>query len=275
MSTFLIDGRKAYAYTGGRPLDPAEPLLVFVHGAQLDHSVWALQSRYFAHHGFSVLAVDLPGHGRSEGPALDSIAAMSRWLAALLDAAGARPVHLIGHSMGALIGLELSGVEFSGSQAGRLLSLTMMGVSYPMSVSPALLEMARDDERQAIDMINGWSHATLNHHPGSPGPGFSVFMSSRQLMLRQPPGTLHTSFAACNAYDQGELRAAALKIPTLLVLGQRDQMTPMRSGRALAARIGHARVVEVEQSGHSLMTERPDAVLQALREFLILEHRPS
>ncbi|WP_429405041.1 alpha/beta fold hydrolase [Paraburkholderia sp. MM5482-R1] len=95
-----VQGKPAYAYTGGKPFDASLPTAVFIHGAEHDHSVWALQSRYFAHHGFGVLAVDLPGHRRSAGPALASIAALADWLAALLDAVGVTRAFVAGHSMG-------------------------------------------------------------------------------------------------------------------------------------------------------------------------------
>src|SRR3712207_6152309 len=95
-----VQGKQAYCYTGGKPFNPALPTAVFIHGAQDDHSVWALQTRYFAHHGFGVLAVDLPGHGRSAGPAHTSVESMANWLLELLDAAGVQRFILIGHSMG-------------------------------------------------------------------------------------------------------------------------------------------------------------------------------
>ncbi|MDB5745253.1 MAG: alpha/beta hydrolase, partial [Massilia sp.] len=103
-----IHGKAAYCYSGGKPFDAALPTVVFIHGAQNDHSVWALQSRWFAHHGFGVLAVDLPGHGRSAGPALASVEAMAGWLLAVFDAAGVTRAMLVGHSMGSLIALEAS-----------------------------------------------------------------------------------------------------------------------------------------------------------------------
>src|SRR3954463_7456568 len=105
---FSVQGHEAYCYTGGKPLRAGLPTAVFIHGAQNDHSVWVLQTRYFAHHGFNVLAVDLPGHGRSKGAALGSVEALTDWLLALLDAAGAAKALLIGHSMGSLIALEAS-----------------------------------------------------------------------------------------------------------------------------------------------------------------------
>ena len=91
-----VNGRKAYAYTGGKPFDPKLPAVVFIHGAEHDHCVWTLQTRYLAHHGRGVLAVDLPGHGRSDGPPLASVeemaecaALLARWPELRARAAGA------------------------------------------------------------------------------------------------------------------------------------------------------------------------------------------
>lgn len=258
-----VAGRKAYAYTGGRPFDAALPTVVFVHGGQQDHSIWILQSRYLAHHGYSVLAVDLPGHGRSEGPALDSIEAMTGWLLALLDAAGAQRAALVGHSMGSLIAIEAAGTH-----PLRISAIALVGTAFPMKVSDALLAAAREDEPRAFDMINLWSRSGVTHRPGSPGPGFSVLNEGRRLMERQKPGVLFKDFNACNAYEGGLERAKAVRCPTLFVLGARDLMTPMRAARSLIDAIDGSRVVEIPGAGHAMMDERPDAVLDALRGFL-------
>jgi pimeloyl-ACP methyl ester carboxylesterase len=100
-----IDGKDTFVATGGREFDKSQPVVVLLHGAGFDHSTWALHSRWFAHHGFGVLAPDLPGHGRSSGAPLSTIAEMADWTAALLDAAGAAKAKLVGHSMGSLIAL--------------------------------------------------------------------------------------------------------------------------------------------------------------------------
>lgn len=271
---FSVDGTPAYAYTGGKPLLPGQPLVVLVHGAQHDHSVWGLQSRYLAHHGYSMLALDLPGHGRSAGPALGSIEALARWVCEAVPAACAAaglaavpPTILAGHSMGSLIALEASGLR-----PPWLTAIGLLATAVPMRVSDALLEAARHDEGRAFDMINFWSSAGINHHPGSPGPGFSTYVQNRRLMERQQPGVLHTDFAACNAYQGGLDRAAALALPALFVVAERDLMTPPKAARKAidAARAAGAEVsvVTVPGSGHNLMAEHPEEALAALREWL-------
>lgn len=258
-----VDGQRAYAYTGGKPFDRSLPVVFMVHGAQLDHSVWILQSRYLAHHGYAVLAVDLPGHGRSSAPAMTSVEQMAAWLLRFADAAGVGRFSIAGHSLGSLIGLEIAGTV-----PDRVERLMMLGTAFPMRVSDVLLNAARTDEARAFDMINVWSHTGVTHSPGCPGPGFSVFAQSRRLMERQTPGVLEAAFAASNAYAAGFERAAQVRCPTLFVLGRNDVMTPAKAGRALAAKVAQARVVEIDRCGHSMMSERPDDVLRSLREFL-------
>lgn len=258
-----IQGQRARVYTGGRAFDPALPTVVFIHGGAHDHSVWALQTRYLAHHGFGVLAVDLPGHGRSAGGPLDSIAAMADWIAAMLDAAGVRQAALVGHSMGSLVALDCAA-----RHPARVSRLALIGATFPMHVSPELLAAARDDEARAHDMINVWSYAAIAHFPSSPGPGGWAPGVNLRLLQWQKPGVLHADFRACNDYADGLERAAAVRCPVLLVQGERDLMTPPRSAAALTRAFADARSVLLPGSGHALMAEAPDGVLDALREFL-------
>jgi len=271
---FSVRGNEVYAYTGGRPLAEGQPLLVLIHGAQHDHSVWGLQSRYLAHHGCSVLALDLPGHGKSAGMPLDSIEQMADWLCAAVPAACAASglaqvpaTFVAGHSMGSLIALEATGLL-----PHWLKAVGLVATAVPMRVSEALLEAARTDEDRAFDMINFWSSAGINHHPGTPGPGFSTYVQNRRLMERQQPGLLHTDFCACNAYSAGLERAKSLSVPVLFLLAGRDQMTPPKAAaKAIAAaRAAGAdvSVVEVERSGHNIMAEHPEETLAGLFNWL-------
>jgi pimeloyl-ACP methyl ester carboxylesterase len=258
-----VDGRDAYAYTGARALARGQPAIVFVHGAANDHSVWALQSRYFAHHGRNVLAVDLPGHGRSAGPACASIEALAQWLDALVDAAGVGSVSVVGHSMGALTGLH-----YASEHPDRIAKLALLGPAVPMPVNDALLDAARRDDHVALELINGWSHSPERKLGGNRQPGLWMTGQALALLERTPPGVLYTDLHACNAYAAGLGAAAAVRCPTLLVIAARDQMAPPRSAAAVSAALREPRIVTLPASGHAMMSEEPDAVLDALRAFL-------
>jgi pimeloyl-ACP methyl ester carboxylesterase len=255
--------RPTYAYTGGKAFDPALPCVVFVHGALNDHSVWTLLARWFAHHGHGVLAVDLPGHGRSAGAPLARIEALADWLLAALDAAGVAQAALVGHSMGSLIALEAAA-----RAPTRATRLVMVGTAYPMKVSQALLETARDAPWAAIDRVNAFSHAGVAAKPSYPGPGSWLLGGDRALMRRTQAGQptlnlFHHDFGVCDAYAGGLQAAAGVQCPASMILGQHDQMTAPRQARALAEAL-EARVHTVA-AGHTLMAEAPDAVLAALR----------
>jgi len=267
---YLSTEPRVYAYTGGRLFDPAKPTIVFLHGAQHDHSVWILQSRYLAHHGYSVLAIDLPGHMRSEGPPLTSVETIADCIAPGLEASGAGRLLIVGHSMGSLIALELAR-RLSARTAG----VALVATAFPMRVSDALLEATREDVPAALDMINVWSHsaatAAFDRKPCNPGPGFSNVWQNLRLMQRiarrDGPTVLPIDFAACNTYAGGLDAARALRCPALFVLGLQDVMTSPKAAQPLIDACADATVIKVEGSGHSLMSERPDDLLTALRRF--------
>lgn len=260
---FNVNGKQAYAYTGGKRFDAALPTVVFVHGAQHDHSVWILQSRYLAHHGCGVLALDLPGHGRSDGPALMRVEDLADWVAGVIEAAGAKQASIVGHSMGSLIALECAA-----RHPVQVAKIALLASAYPMKVSEALLDATKNNEPVAQDMVNIWSHLAYAQYPNNPGPGFWVIGENLRLMQRQEAGVMHTDFVACNAYAGGAEAAAKVACPALFVIARRDAMTPARSAQAFAQTVKGARTVMIEGSGHNMMGEKPDEVLDALVGFL-------
>jgi pimeloyl-ACP methyl ester carboxylesterase len=256
---FEIDDHSVFAATGGGAYEPTQPLIVFLHGAGMDHSVWALQSRWFAHHGARVLAADFPGHGQSAGPALADIGALADWTARLIEAAGADRAALVGHSMGALVALETAA-----RHPGRVVSLTLIGVAAKMPVHPDLLAAAKANSHDAVDMVSLWGLGPPATLGGNPSPGLWMFGGAERLLERAAPGVLHADLQACNAYEAGGAAAKAA-CPTTLILGERDQMTPLKSGRALAGLIAGARTIVLPGAGHMLMIERPEEVRDAIR----------
>jgi pimeloyl-ACP methyl ester carboxylesterase len=258
-----VNDSSTFIYTAGKRIDSAKPGIVFIHGAANDHSVWTLQSRYFAYHGWNALAVDLPGHGKSEGHALDSIGALADWIARLLDAAELGQAALVGHSMGSLVALEAAA-----RHASRVTQLALVGTAVPMPVSEPLLNASKANDHAAYDMINVFAHSSAAQVGGNRVPGLWMMGNNMRLMERSGPGVLHADFTACNAYDGGLEAAGKVKCPVLLVLGKRDLMTPPKAAQDVTAKLGKTKMVLLEGAGHALMAEKPDEVLDALVGFL-------
>ena len=263
-----VHGATIYAYTGGKAFDPAKPTAIFIHGVLCDHSVWALQSRYMANHGWNVLAIDLPGHCKSSGKAPASVEEAATFIGDLMDAAGLQKAALIGHSWGSLIAMQAAA-----QLKDRVSHLALVGTAYPRKVSPALLDSAIKAPDAAIRMINVFSRATLAPPNGA---GSWVFdagqaLGRRVLASNKDTNLLHTGFSACDNYAGGEAAMAALTCPVLFALGKEDQMTPAKAAKGLidAAKAADKRVtVAMLPSGHNQMTEAPDETLFAIRDFL-------
>jgi len=258
-----VQGQAAFAYTAAHELDATKRTIVFVHGAGLDHSWWGLQSRYFGYHGYNVLALDLPAHGRSEGAPLATIGAMADWVKKVLDEKKISSAALVGHSMGSLIALE-----FAARYPQHAEKIALIGVAYPMKVSDGFLDAAKRNDQAAYDMETIWGHAAQVPLAGNPNPGMWMYGDTLARLARLAPGVLHTDLSACNAYAGGMDAAAKVKCPALFILGARDMMTPPRAAQDLSRAITGSKTVTIAASGHSLMAEAPDATLDALIAFL-------
>lgn len=255
-----VNGLDVFASTGGKAFDPSQPTIVLLHGAGLDHTAWALHDRWFAHHGHSVLAPDLPGHGRSAGAPLKTIADMADWTVALLEAAGVARAKLVGHSMGSLIALEAAARHPS-----KVTGLTLIGTSAKMAVGPDLLKAAEANDHDAIDMVSLWGLGFAAGLGGSLAPGLWMHGGAQRILEQSKPGVLFADLSACNGYEGALEAAAKVKVPATLILGERDMMTPAKAGRALAAALTGCRTVVLPGAGHMMMAERPDEVLAAMR----------
>jgi pimeloyl-ACP methyl ester carboxylesterase len=272
-----VNSQKIYAYTGGKAFDAAKPTLVFIHGVLNDHSVWILQTRYFAHHGYNVLAVDLPGHGKSEGNCPKSVEEAADFVLTLLQSAGLKEAALIGHSWGSLVALHAASI--APEHGLRITHLALVGTAFPMKVSPALLDASLNQPMKAIEMVNTFSHSLLSPPPSALGPGTWLYGGSRALMRRvlasnTRENVFHTGFKACDSYEgaflaSNRLIALIKSAPSaiLFIVGIADQMTTPKAAQALIDALPHAKVAKVS-GGHQLMTEAPEETLIALQHFL-------
>ena len=253
-----VQGESAYVGNGSGAPAANAPSVVFVHGAGMDHTVWTPIARHFARKGLCVLAVDLPGHGRSAGAAKTSVREMGDWLAQVLDACGVKTACVAGHSMGSLVAWE-----FARRHAERCAALALLGTSAPMPVTPLLLNAAADNHHAAIDMANAWSHSPGGRIGANANPGVWMLGAGERLLERAGLGVFHADLSACDAYRPV---GGGVECPALIVVGEADQMTPPAAGLEVAAALPNARVVRLPGCGHSMLSERPNEVLDALVE---------
>ena len=257
---FTVDGREVFATSGGTDFDPAKPTVVFLHGAGFDRTAWRLQTRWFAHHGRSVLALDFPAHGWSEGPALTSVPAMADWTAKFIAAAGLKSAALVGHSMGALVALDCAA-----RHPDKVRALALCGVAVEMPVHPEMIESAKADTLKVQELMTFWGLGNALHKGGMVSPGLWLRAESLAVLQGNKPGVIHTDLAACNAYKDAPARADEVKGPTVLILADGDLMTPPSKAKPLAAAIAGSKTVVIANCGHSMMIERPDETLAALQ----------
>jgi len=279
-----LDGAPVFVGSGSGTWEAGEPTLLLLHGAGMDRTVWVLLARYFARHGWNVVAPDWPAHGGSGGEPLASIEAQAGWAWRLLDelratqpielgsetgsaaggqGSGSKALVVAGHSMGAL-----AAVAMAGERPADITGLLLLGAGYPMAVGGPLLDAAQANARAAIDMITIYGHSHASRLGRNPMAGINIVNQAAALLERAAPGVLHADLAACNAWGGAE--AAAERYGTgraAILTGSEDRMTPARGTRTLATLLG-ADLVPLEDCGHMMMSEQPEATLRAMRERL-------
>ena len=192
---FQVNNKEVFASTGGQPFDKNKPLLIFVHGSGLSHITWVLQTRYFAFHGYSVLAIDLPGHGDSEGPPLKSIEDMADWVSDVISSVGYNEASLIGHSQGCLVLLECAS-----RYPEKIKSLSLMGGAGAIPMNPELLSLAEDGNPKAVELMMDWAHGPGGHFGGHPVPGLHHINLGATIVKNGSVKVLGVDFRACDNY---------------------------------------------------------------------------
>jgi len=246
-----INGRSLF-YTLHREGEPGHPPLVLVHGAGGSHLHWPAPLRRLP--GRTVYTLDLPGHGRSEGEGERSIAGYAAVLEALLDALELPHAVIGGHSMGGAIAMHLAL-----TRPERVAGLVLIGTGARLRVLPAILEGIQTDFLATVDLITrmAWSLEAPKY----------LIRRGGEITAQTPPTVLLGDFTACNAFDIMD-RLDQIQAPTLVVGGTADRLTPLKYARYLEAHIPNARLVTIEGGGHMMMLEQPQAVAQAVADFL-------
>ncbi|MEN9560325.1 MAG: hypothetical protein RLZZ502_1536 [Pseudomonadota bacterium] len=251
-----------YAYTGTRAFVASQPTVVFLHGAGNDHCVWAWQSRYLAHHGFNVLAYDLPGHGLSQDSVCHTVEEFAQCIANDLNARSLQRIALVGHSMGSLIALAITA-----ALPGQISHLALIGTAVPMAVGEVLLQAAANDPHTAYAMIRDWGLSPTAQWAANPAPGQCMSAGAVRLMDLQVPHRLHADLQACKHFTDGLRLAENYHGKTMLILGAEDRMTLPKAAESLYQTLTRVEKHVLPGVGHNLMAEAPVSVRKLLYAF--------
>ncbi len=260
---FTVDNRTVNATMAGGSLDATGPAVLLLHGSGMDRTAWQLQTRYLSAHNIRAIAVDLPGHGRSDGPALGSVELLAAWTNAVIEGLQLGPTHLIGHSMGALVAMETAATFPDAVSA-----VSLLGAAASMGVHPELQAAADADDPKAAALMTSWGHGRVAHTGQHAAPGAWALGGSLQLIARTPPKTLGVDLTLCGAYTGMLDAAAAATCPAQLILGRQDKMTPRKAAQPLIDALDHPTVHDLD-CGHMLMWEEPHQVRKLLYEFAL------
>ena len=265
---FKVNNKEVFASTGGQPFDKNKPLIVFVHGSGLSHITWVLQTRYFAFHGYSVLAIDLPGHGYSEGPSLKSMEVMGDWIANVIDVSGVQEASLVGHSQGCLVIMETAS-----RYPDKVKSLSLMGGGGAIPMNLELLSLAENGDPKAVDLMMDWAHGPAGHFGGHAVPGLHHINIGGTIVINGSiKDALGVDFRACDNYKKGFEAAAKIKCPTINILGEYDRMIPIKEGKKLASSISNSEIEIIPKCGHMILLEEADQALSILKKFIAKNH---
>ena len=238
-----------------------------MHGSGLTHIVWSLHEQYLATKGYSILSLDLPGHGSSEGPGIKTIEEIAEWIKKSMEKLKIKEISFMGHSQGCLVGLE-----FAQRHPDKLELLALINGSMSMKMNTELLDLALNKDQKAVDLMMDWVHGPLGHKGGHPVPGLSHLGMGGQLVSSNNNGTLGTDFNACDIYTNGLKAAESVKHPTLCIVGKHDKMTPKKVGLELASKIKDSKTIVLEESGHMAILETASETKNLLKNFF-REHR--
>ena len=261
---FQIENKNIHASDAGQGIDSQKETIVFLHGSGLSHIVWSLTEQFFSNKNFNVLSVDLPGHGNSDGPCLDSIEKIADWLEKVFKKLNLKNLILIGHSQGCLVTIECTA-----RYPDKIKTLSLMGGAGAIPMNPDLLALAENGDPKAVDLMMDWAHGPAGHFGGHPVPGlYHINTGTMLAKTRTIQNTLGVDFRACDNYKNGFEAAKKIKIPTLSILATDDKMCPVKEGKKLADLIEGSKVDIIDNCGHMMLLEEADRVLKVLKSFI-------
>ncbi len=254
---FQIENQNIYASDAGQGIDVKKKTMVFLHGSGLSHIVWSLTEQFFFNKNFNVLSLDLPGHGNSDGPCLDSIEKIADWLEEVFKKLNLNDLILVGHSQGCL---EI--LEYAHKYKSRLKKLIFVGGSNKMPVHPNLIELAKNGDSDAIKLMMKWGYEGSKKFIGG-NPVEKIIQSPRDISE-----ILAVDLIACNNYLNGSEAAKKINLPSLVILGELDKMVNLESGKKFSNLLENSTTHIINECGHMIMIEKAFEMREKILKFL-------
>ena len=254
---FQIENQNIYASDSGQGIDVKKKTMVFLHGSGLSHIVWSLTEQFFFNKNFNVLSLDLPGHGNSDGPCLDSIEKIADWLEKVFKKLNLNDLILVGHSQGCL---EI--LEYAHKYKSRLKKLIFVGGSNKMPVHPNLIELAKNGDSDAIKLMMKWGYEGSKKFIGG-NPVEKIIQSPRDISE-----ILAVDLIACNNYLNGSEAAKKINLPSLVILGELDKMVNLESGKKFSNLLENSTTHIINECGHMIMIEKAFEMREKILKFL-------
>ena len=254
---FEINQKTVFASDSGQGIEKNRKTIVFLHGSGLSHIVWSLTEQFFSSKKFNVLSIDLPGHGNSDGPCLDSIEKIADWLEEVFKKLDLNDLIIIGHSQGCLEALE-----YSFKYKRRLKKIVFIGGSYRMPVNKDLIELAENGDNDAVKLMMKWGYEGSKKFIGG-NPVEKIIQSPRDISE-----ILAVDLKACNNYLNGSEAAKLIDLPTLLIFGELDKMVNIEIGKKFSNLIKNSTTHIINGCGHMIMIEKAFEMREKIFEFL-------
>ena len=254
---FQIENKNIHASDSGQGIDINKDTIVFLHGSGLSHIVWSLAEQFFSSKNYNVLSIDLPGHGNSDGPCLDSIEKIADWMEKVFDKLKLKNLILVGHSQGCL---EI--LEYSSRYKERLKKLVFVGGSNKMPVHPDLIELAQSGHSDAVKLMMKWGYEGSKKFIGG-NPVEKIIQSPRDISE-----ILAVDLNACNNYSNGSEAAKVIDLPSMLIFGELDKMVNLEAGKKFSNLIKNSTTHVIKGCGHMIMIEKAFEMREKILEFL-------
>ena len=254
---FNIENKSVHASDAGQGIDSSKDTIIFLHGSGLSHIIWSLVEQYFSTKNFNVLSIDLPGHGNSEGPCLDSIEKITDWLETVFDKLNLNNLTIVGHSQGCLEALE-----YSFKYKNRLKKMVLIGGSHRMPVNKDLIDLASNGDSDAVKLMMKWGYEGSKKFIGG-NPVEKIIQSPRDISE-----ILAVDLIACNNYANGSEAASAISCPVLFVFGELDKMVNLEVGKKFASLVKDSKTYIIDGCGHMIMIEKAFEMREKILEFL-------